>query len=712
MAPKKVATRKSSSKSTPDKHSLHYKTLLRRRSNILGSAELIQKFYMEFTPDQTNQVAIRITHLDDLWEKFECVQEEIEVLENEVESFSDTRLQFQTMYYELKAALLTILPQLTTEQNPIVTAVGHQPLANHTLPVKLPELRIPEFRGNPEEWIEFRDLFKSVIHTNTNLSGVQKMHYLRSSLKGEAARLIASFAITSDNYALAWKTITDRYENVNFLVKQHMSAILKIPSARKDSAASLAEVADEFNRHVGILDKLEEPESHWNSFLVERLSSLLDEKSLLEWENRCKDEEAPQYSDLLEFIHKRSRPLQKCKIVSGTLSTGSNSKLNKGKPFSSHVASDNVPRCPGCKQPHMVTQCETFLRQTPNKRLEFAKTHRLCINCLRGGHMARDCNSSLCRTCAKKHHTLLHLPPVATVPHGEEKHSSAVTQAATAICTNEEHSTSPLVGEEQSHMSPANRVALEPAFSYHPHGNVTTLTESNERQDNVVFLSTAVVGIQDISGKTHHTRALLDSGSQSNFISEALCQRLGLKRSRINLPISGIGQAAVTVHHRVDTIIVSRFGTFEHPLNYLVLPKLTVCLPSQHVDVSHWKIPPNIPLADPRFNISRGVDLIIRAELFYTLIEPHQFILANEFPLLQKTLLGYVVSGKLATTDKNKVVCHVAIGQDLNIQERSKISTSENHHLRKSKKLNPIFVIQCPEIRMDVTSFGCHFEKI
>ncbi|XP_058449451.1 uncharacterized protein LOC131429391 [Malaya genurostris] len=689
---RRTSMKKATAKSTPVKHTLVYKTLLRRRSNILGSAELIQQFYTNFLPEQMNQVAVRIARLDDLWEKFEGVQEEIEVLENETEVFSDQRMQFQNMYYELKAALIALLPQQRVDQSNAST-VANPPSSNPILSVKLPELRIPEFRGNPEEWIEFRDLFKSVIHTNVNLSGVQKMHYLRSSLKDEAARLIASFAITSDNYVLAWKTITDRYENVNFLVKQHMSAILKIPFVRKDSAASLAELADEFNRHVGILDKLEEPESHWNSFLVERLSSLLDDKSLLEWENSCKDEEVPQYSALLEFIHKRSRTLQKCKVA-GSVSTGSATKF-KGKPFSSHVATEHVPKCPGCKQSHILTQCEAFMRQTPNKRLEFVKTHRLCINCLRGGHLAKDCNSGLCRTCAKKHHTLLHLPALVKSSQGEPNVVPVTTQTATAICYSVEHNTATSekvvqsrtahrqtasvspgtivssVGSEMAPFSSSNdhfvSDELEPPATCSPL-ETTSLTQSNKRNENVVFLSTAVIRIQDYQGKYQLARALLDSGSQSNFISESLCQRLGLKRSRINLPISGIGQAAVTVHYQVESKLASRFGSFDHPLSCLVLPKLTVCLPSRHVDVSRWKIPPNLPLADPKFNISHGVDLIIGAELFYMLLEPHQFVLANDYPLLQKTLLGYVISGKLKAPKTEEVVCHVATDHDLNIQ--------------------------------------------
>ncbi|XP_062535269.1 uncharacterized protein LOC134204459 [Armigeres subalbatus] len=485
-----------------------------------------------------------------------------------------------------------------------------------------------------------------------------------------------------------------------------MSALFRVPAVRKGSASTLSELADEFNRHVGILDKLEEENAHWNSCLVERLSSLLDEKSLLEWETQCKEEETPQYTELLEFIRKRSRTLQKCNTVCVSSPAYTQAKPAKSKTTSSHVASENVVKCPSCKQAHPLIQCEAFSKLSPNNRLDFVKRHRLCINCLRGGHMARDCRSSLCRMCGKKHHSMLHLPmPASTsavAATQNEEQSSNTSQSCTVVCSTPTTTSQTEISYSVAKASPVvltrtlpqaaapvsqnvasplvvvdsppppspvvSNYRIDPEPPYCPQQPAASLTQANNTFESIVFLSTAIVRVRDVNNVFHYARALLDSGSQSNFVSESLCQKLDLKRTRINLPVSGIGQATVNVHYKVNMSLSSRFGGFEQKIDCLVLPKLTISLPSRSIDITRWTIPRNLPLADPRFNISHGVDLIIGAEMFYALLESQRLTLGEGYPVLQKTVLGYVVSGKANSQELETVVCHVATDQDLNAQ--------------------------------------------
>lgn len=51
-----------------------------------------------------------------------------------------------------------------------------------TQPPRLPKLDLPQFSGKSIDWIGFRDMFKSTIHTSTSLTDAQKLTYLKSLL--------------------------------------------------------------------------------------------------------------------------------------------------------------------------------------------------------------------------------------------------------------------------------------------------------------------------------------------------------------------------------------------------------------------------------------------------------------------------------------------------------------------------------------------------
>ncbi|XP_055634088.1 uncharacterized protein LOC129774380 [Toxorhynchites rutilus septentrionalis] len=643
------------------------KTLYRNRSNICNSAELIQTFDNDYVPDHANQLQIRIQHLDELWRDFQTIQDQIEELDEPEEDFSEDRRYFQNLYFALKASLLSKVP--ATPQIPQHAAINSPPptsVAN----LRLPEIKLKEFSGNFDEWESFSDLFISLIDSNHQLTMVQKLYYLRASVTGEAARMISSLDITSNNYLVAWNLLKDRFENKHMLIKRHMGSLLSISPLKKESASDLLDLADEFNRHVQLLDKLEDIEDHWNSFLVERLSSYLDPVTLREWETQSVGEIRPTYKQILEFIQKRSRILQTLRLSQICTNSTTESKP-KPRVSTTHVSTSNDTKCICCQQTHFLFMCDKFVELTPHERFNLTKKHSLCINCLKGAHMAKDCTSGVCKTCAKKHHTLLHLPPLTTSlvgPSGRQsQHSSFAGASDSQNCEVSEIGS---VGLTESSRSFNLRNASPHSSSTLGYTPPTSVVSSNPNpppnacqsvkmihDQTTILLSTAVVKVRDANNNFQLARALLDSGSQPSFISEALCQRLGLKRKKINTPISGIGQSMVNVRYGVTLPIASRFGNFESSLECLVLPKLTVALPSHNIDITHWRIPPHLLLADPHFHISQGVDVIIGAELFFTLLEKEQISIDVGCPLLQKTVLGYIFCGKFT----EKVPCTLAL---------------------------------------------------
>lgn len=57
--------------------------------------------------------------------------------------------------------------------------------------IKLPPINLPQFSGKFEEWFSLKDQFKAIVHNNASIENTQKMHYLESSLTGQAASVIS-----------------------------------------------------------------------------------------------------------------------------------------------------------------------------------------------------------------------------------------------------------------------------------------------------------------------------------------------------------------------------------------------------------------------------------------------------------------------------------------------------------------------------------------
>lgn len=62
-------------------------------------------------------------------------------------------------------------------------------------------------------------------------------------------------------------------------------------------------------------------------------------------------------------------------------------------------------------------------------------------------------------------------------------------------------------------------------------------------------------------------------------------------------------------------------GDFERQIVCLVLAESTVSFSSRSINISRWKTLYNLSLADPKFNISHGVNQMIGVELCSDLLE-------------------------------------------------------------------------------------------
>lgn len=124
----------------------------------------------------------------------------------------------------------------------------------------------------------YKDTFVSVIDSNTRqeLTEIQKFQYLRSSLSDEALQVIHTLETIEENYKIAWRLITKRYENTKLIINTHIKELFDLSVVTKGSYVALRTFIDSIRTHVRALEALKQPIAHWGTILIYLLSDKLD----------------------------------------------------------------------------------------------------------------------------------------------------------------------------------------------------------------------------------------------------------------------------------------------------------------------------------------------------------------------------------------------------------------------------------------------------
>lgn len=233
------------------------------------------------------------------------------------------------------------------------------------------------------------------------------------------------------------------------------------------------------------------------------------------------------------FLHERSQILEAVessknmiKIVDYTLENKNDSrksKLGKNNNKSTSLLAVSEIKCYVCELAHTIYKCPTFLALTVDDRIRKVKELELCKVCLRKHDFKRCLSQNNCYKCRKARNTLLHLSQQNRIEKASDQQTLNISTSA--------------------HASNIDRV------------------------ENVL-LSTAVVRAVGMCTRSVLCRALLDSGSQSNFITEEIVQTLRIKKIKTSHKINGIG----SVTQRVHSFVHARFDNYEFSL-YVSGPK-------------------------------------------------------------------------------------------------------------------------------------------
>ncbi|KAF2898087.1 hypothetical protein ILUMI_08087 [Ignelater luminosus] len=163
-------------------------------------------------------------------------------------------------------------------------------------------------------------------------------------------------------------------------------------------------------------------------------------------------------------------------------------------------------------------------------------------------------------------------------------------------------------------------------------------------EGSYVMLSTVCAYIYDKAGNPHICNCLLENGSQPNFVTSNLVRNLELDEIPVNISINGVSNVIANVRSKCNVWLASMHNNFNLKLSCYVLPTITGCLPNVEVNISDWKLPDNVSLADPKCNIPKQIDLLIGSSHFWRIARAGIIHLGKGMPVLQNTEFGYTVT--------------------------------------------------------------------
>lgn len=188
-----------------------FKHLNYKRSSCKTRLTLFKRFVDELVndsdPTKLNELEMRVNRFENLINEFDNVQLQLECFDGESEANIKERAIFENAYFSVLATAKGLLQNFTVKDefdNQSIRSSQSEHSVSETVhynTIKLPIINMPKFGGNYDRWLEFRDTYKSLIHSNDNLNAFQKYHYLRSSLEEDAARVIESLSLSENNYS-------------------------------------------------------------------------------------------------------------------------------------------------------------------------------------------------------------------------------------------------------------------------------------------------------------------------------------------------------------------------------------------------------------------------------------------------------------------------------------------------------------------------------
>ena len=410
----------------------------------------------------------------------------------------------------------------------------------------LPKIAMPTFSGDMTKWTEFWDYFESAIHTQTNISDVQKFGYLKTSLSGVASVVIEGLSQTAVNYPTAVRLLKERFADEDAR-KEALYARWNALTPASPKHTDMRKFIDAAQVTLRQLNVLGEDLAN-NRLAVQQFQKKVPVTIRLEVEKDLNTQWTltSLIKELDTYLRVRQKVFQGSELANTARSTKSESKPpqpgqqrdfsyrnSSGFTLATNAAvSNRGPRrpCIFCNENHKHEDCNRFNNTYQReRRLTYLKS---CFLCLEVGHHAETCPKSgkiFCIHCQKKSEHNRALCP--------EKFGSRKREACNAIASNS-------AAANVAHSSQADISKLSINISHDAQLPSVKPDTALLATDQYAMFQTATVMVRKPSSDMIvPCRIVLDSASHRTFMLQSLAKKLEL------------------THDGTQALSISTFGT-------------------------------------------------------------------------------------------------------------------------------------------------------
>ncbi|KAJ8949955.1 hypothetical protein NQ318_002362 [Aromia moschata] len=165
---------------------------------------------------------------------------------------------------------------------------------------------------------------------------------------------------------------------------------------------------------------------------------------------------------------------------------------------------------------------------------------------------------------------------------------------------------------------------------------------------SIVLWPIAIVIVIDDLGNKYRCRALLDSASERNYVTEEFTSNLNIDRLACDWRVSGVSGVSTRVKDTMCLTVQSRVSDFKFSASFGIMRDITGHTPRCEFDLKSLKWPRHIALADPTFNKVGKIDMLLGTEIFAKTLKKGIIDLGTGQPVLQNTEFGWVVHGAIS----------------------------------------------------------------